>query len=121
MCVDNSRKYCLFIFFLDIPSVNLDSLLIQLRPQVATDWYQFGQAAGIEIDVLKGFSRNCSPEECIVETLDYWLRNSTKTLTWMDIVGVLKLIKHSQLASDIEKVYTTGKHCMKMICKLNVS
>ena len=109
-----------FIFSLDIPSVNLDSLLIQLRPQVATDWYQFGQAAGIEIDILKGFSRNCSPDECIVETLDYWLRNSTKTLTWMDVTGVLKLIKHSQLASDIEKVYTTGKHCMKMIILLSI-
>ena len=89
LCVDNSRKYLPFYFLLDIPSVNLDNLLIQLRPQVATDWYQFGQAAGIEIDILKGFSRNCSPDECIVEILDYWLRNSTEILTWMDVIGAL--------------------------------
>ena len=98
------------MFIIDIPSVNLDSLLIQLRPQVATDWYQLGQAAGIEKDVLDGFSRSCSPDECIVEMLDYWLSCTPKKLTWMDIVGVLKQIKHLQLASDIEKVYTTGKH-----------
>jgi hypothetical protein len=90
------------------PSVNLDNLLIQLRPQISAKWYQFGEAAGIEKAVLDSFVKSCSPDDCIVEMLDYWLRKTPKKLTWRDVAGVLKLINHSQLASAIESVYATG-------------
>ena len=93
-----------------IPSVNLDSLLVQLRPQVTTRWYQFGEAAGIEKEVLKGFLKSCSPCNCIVEMLDYWLRKSVVKPTWRDIAGVLRLINLSKLANDIERVYATGTY-----------
>jgi hypothetical protein len=104
------------IIVTDIPSVNLDSLLIQLRPQVSAKWYQFGVAAGIKKAVLDSLSKNCSPNDCIIEILDYWLRNSTKQPTWSDVAGILKLINHSQLASAIESVYVTGTYNTIFMC-----
>ena len=92
----------------DIPSINLDSLLIQLRPQITAKWYQFGEAAGIEKAVLNSFAKSCSPDDCIIEMLDYWLRKSPKKLTWRDIAGVLRAINYLQMANDIERVYVTG-------------
>ena len=89
-------------------SIDLDTLLIQLRPQVGPKWYQFGEAAGIERKVLDKYASDCAPEECIVEVLDYWLRNCTTRPTWKGIAWILKAINLQQLAFDIERVYSTG-------------
>ena len=89
-------------------SIDLDTLLIQLRPQVGPKWYQFGEAAGIEKEVLDKYASNCAPEECIVEVLDYWLRNCTTRPTWKGIARILKAINLQKLAFDIERVYSTG-------------
>ena len=89
--------------------VTLDNLLIQLRPQVTTKWFQFGEAIGVEREVLDNCAKTCSPEDCIVEMLDYWLRHSTEKPTWKDISKALKAINLPQLAHDIEEVYLTGK------------
>ena len=88
--------------------VNLDNLLIQLRQQVSPFWYQFGEAVGIESEVLDKFAHNCPPQECIVEMFDYWLRNEKELPTWGDIIKTLKVINLQQLAAEIEMVYTTG-------------
>ena len=94
-------------------SVNLDSLLIQLRSQVTPKWYEFGEAAGIERELLDKFAKQCSPEECIVEMFDYWLRSGDKP-TWRDVTKILKSIHLPQLAFDIERVYITGKHTLAL-------
>ena len=96
-------------------SVNLDSLLIQLRLQITPKWYEFGEAAGIEKEVLDKFAKQCSPEECIVEMFDYWLRSGDKP-TWRDVVKILKTIHLPHLAFDIEGVYTTGNHTLVIKC-----
>ena len=83
-------------------------MLIQLRPQVGPRWYAFGEAAGIERKVLDKYASECGPEECMVEMLDYWLRNSAKRLTWKEVARILKRINLQQLAFDIERVYSTG-------------
>ena len=92
----------------DSPKLNLDNLLIQLRPQVTSKWYQFGVAAGIQTDVLDSFAKQCSPEDCIMEMLDYWLRKHVRQPTWTDVANVLKHINLPQLASEIERVKITG-------------
>ena len=94
----------------DIHSLNLDTLLIQLRQQVTSKWYQFGEAVGIDKEVLDNYAQDCHPEDCIVEMLDYWLRKRVKQPTWREIADTLKLIGLYQLASDIEKVYSTGNN-----------
>ena len=72
----------------DSLSVNLDSLLIQLRSQVTPKWYEFGEAAGVEREVLEKFAKQCFPEDCIVEMFDYWLRISDKP-TWRDVAKII--------------------------------
>ena len=95
-------------------SVNLDNLLIQLRVQVTPKWYQFGVAAGIEREVLDKFAKQCSPEDCIVEMLDYWLRCGAKP-SWKDVAKILKTINLTQLALDIEEVDITGNFMQTML------
>ena len=89
-------------------AVNLDNLLIQLRPQVTYKWYEYGEAAGIKEEVLDNFAQQCSPEDCITEMLDYWLHNCEQQPKWKNVAAILKKISLSQLARDIELVYITG-------------
>lgn len=62
---------------------------------------------GIEREVLDYFASKCSPGECIVEMLDYWLQNHEQ-LTWREVVRALKAINLQQLALDIDSVYKIG-------------
>ena len=89
--------------------INLDSLLIQLKGKVSSKWYQFGEAAGIDKRVLDNYVKNCSPDECIVEMFDYWLRSYKGKMTWRVVAAILRSINLQQLAFDIEQVYVTGK------------
>ena len=89
--------------------LNLDTLLIQIRHEVTPKWYQFGLAVGISKETLDEFS-NFTPEECIVEVADLWLRTSVTTLTWRDVADALKGCGYHKLAEKILKVYKTGAH-----------
>ena len=99
--------YTCFVISDDSLSINLDILLIQLQSQLMPKWYEFGMAAGIEKEVLDKFAKQCSPEDCIVEMLDYWLRGDEKP-TWREVAKILRSIHLPKLAQDIEGVYTTG-------------
>ena len=88
--------------------VDLNNLLIQLRQHVSPKWYQFGEAIGVKKEILKRIAGCCSPQECIVEMLDHWLRNHTGKPTWREVAEVLNVIDLPNLAVDIERVYTTG-------------
>ena len=88
-------------------SLNLDTLLIQIRGAVTSHWYQLGQALEVSKDVLDRCS-NYPPEESIVEVLDQWLRNFPGCPTWRDVANALRRIGIQQLANDIEMVYETG-------------
>ena len=68
-------------------------------------WYQFGEVVGIEKEVLDYFASKCPPDECIVEILDFWLRNHKEQVTWKDVARALKAINLQQLALDIESIY----------------
>ena len=94
---------------LQVDNIDLDNLLIQLKAHVFSKWYQFGEVAGIDKRVLDNYAKNCSPDECIVEMLDYWLRSFTGRVTWHDVAAILRAINLQQLAFDIEQVYVTGK------------
>ena len=86
-------------------SLNLDNLLIQIRTQVTPVWYKFGQAVGVPREILNkclGFPS----EECVVEVLDYWLRNNNPT--WKDVADGLRETGLQCLANGILNVYKTG-------------
>lgn len=88
-------------------SLNLDSLLIQLRVQVTSKWREFGAAIGVPDDLLDQYS-SYPVDECLIEVLNYWL-NSCQNPTWRDVAKVLRDIELQELAEDIMNVYETGK------------
>jgi hypothetical protein len=88
-------------------SLNLDTLLIQLRGAVTSRWYQLGEALEVSKEVLDKCT-NYPPEESIVEVLDQWLRNFPGRPTWRGVANALRRTGFQQLANDIEMVYETG-------------
>ena len=88
-------------------NINLDTLLFQLRGK-NLEWYKLGEAMGIQKEMLDKFSKQCSPEECLIETLEYWLQNHIGQPTWREIAKYLKMVELNDLAEEIENVYTTG-------------
>ena len=88
-------------------ALNLDSLLIQLQDKVTQDWHQFGEALGIEKEVLHR-CLNSPPEQSIIEILDHWLRRDVEQRSWMEIARALRQINYRQLAEDIENIDRTG-------------
>jgi hypothetical protein len=88
-------------------SLNLDTLLIQIKAAATPLWYQLGEVLGIDKESLDRYSSH-PPEESIIEMLDQWLRSGPQRRTWRDVAEALKKIGLEQLASDIEKVYETG-------------
>ena len=93
--------------------LNLDSLLIQLQAEVTPNWYQFGEAIGIEKKILDKYQQY-SPEQSIIEILDNWLRNHTGQPTWREVAEALRKIGLQKLAFDIERVYDTGKYHLRV-------
>ena len=87
--------------------LNLDSLLIQLKEEATPKWYEFGQAAGMDKMTLDEYSQY-PEEECIVEVLDNWLRNHTRTPSWREVAEILRNIGLPRLGNDIDEVYQTG-------------
>ena len=92
--------------------LNLDNLLIQLRSQVTPKWYQFGLVVGIDKKVLDSYT-NYSPEVCIIEVLDHWLRNHLTKPTWRDVAHALKEIELHELAEKILREQVYVKQCMR--------
>ena len=88
-------------------TLNLDTLLIQIKTAVTSRWYQLGEALGINKESLDRYS-SYPPEESIIEMLDQWLRSSPQRRTWRDVTDALWKTGLQQLASDIENVYETG-------------
>ena len=72
-------------------------------------WYQFGEIAGVEKEFLDDIASKCSPDDCIIEMFDRWLRNSDVKPTWREVAKILKAINLQQLALDIGQVHETGK------------
>ena len=87
-------------------SLDLDSLLIQLKPQVLTKWKQFAEAVGLS-NIIKQLSQY-SDDECIVKVFDQWLKSHPTKPTWSNVADVLNDIGLHQLANNIMKVYETG-------------
>ena len=89
-------------------SLNLDTLLIQIKTQVTPKWYQLGIALKINNEILDKYSQY-SDEESIVEVLDHWLRNSSSKPTWRAVATALNKIELYELEGKILKVYETGQ------------
>ena len=70
-------------------------------------WYQLGEAFGIDKKILEKYTA-CSPEESIIEVLDYWIRSHSGQPTWKEVAETLNKIQLHELAQEIEMNYKTG-------------
>ena len=89
-------------------------MLIQIRSHVTSKWQQFGVAVGLSKDQLEKYA-GYPEEECIVEVVDYWLRNHPLTITkptWMDVAKALREIELHHLADIILSKYKEGKRSL---------
>ena len=87
-------------------ALNLDSLLIQLKPQVTSKWKEFANVVGLS-NIIKQLAKY-SPDECIVEVCDQWLKSQPNNPTWRDVANVVKEIGLYELANNILMAYETG-------------
>ena len=78
--------------------LDLNNLLHQIGSEISPKWYQFGIAVGISEEMLDECS-NHTPEEAIVEVLDYWIRNHKPS--WKDVAEVLNEIGLHELANSV--------------------
>lgn len=76
--------------FSSIESLHLDNLLIKVRDQVSSHWYQFGLAIGVPDDIMEQL-KDYSEMDGLVEVLDYWLRHHPDQPTWQEIVDAMKI------------------------------
>ena len=90
--------------------------MIQLQPEVNEKWYQFGEAIGIEKEILDKYL-SYPPDQNLIEVCDYWLRNHTGQPTWNEVAAALKQIGFQRLGCGIERVYETGiQHAVHSLC-----
>ena len=112
------------LWFLLDKSLNLDSLLIQLRP-IEDHYKQFGMVAGVPTDVLGEIESSCEKDyDALVEVCDRWLRkcrDEKVTPSWRIVAEILSLIGQYQLSHDLLDVYKTGKNCYIFSCIVLVS
>ena len=90
--------------------LDLNNLLHQIGTEVACKWYQLGIAVGISEEMLDECS-NHSPEEAVVEVLDYWIRNHK--LSWDDVAEVLNQIGLHELANNLPN---QGEKIVRLTC-----
>ena len=90
----------------DIPRIDcsvpldLNNLLRQIGTEIASKWRQLGKAVGISEEMLDECS-NCSPEEAVVEVLDYWIRNQKPS--WEDVAEALNEVGLHELANSLHQ------------------
>ena len=73
---------------------DLNSLVHTLRGSFSSKWYSFGLAIGLPKDILNHIKHH-SDEECLVEVLDYWLRNHPSKPTWEEVTEAKRKVNNS--------------------------
>ena len=81
-----------------IPPLDLNNLLNQIGSKVAPKWYELGITVGISEEMLDDCS-NRTPQEAVVEVLDYWIRNHNPL--WEDVAETLNEIGVHEVPSSL--------------------
>ena len=86
-------------------------MIIQVRP-ITSEWFNFGEAIGIPHEVLVELNNmKLADYDKLVEMLDYWFSSFPKgtSSTWRDVAKGLNIIGKNRMASELMKVYDSGK------------
>ena len=93
-------------------SLNADSMLIQVKDDITSSWYAFGEALGVSQEKLNWMqTQDHADYEKLVEICYDWFEGFPRGSkpTWRDVAKALQTAGFHTLSSDIMKVYTTGK------------
>ena len=85
-------------------SLDLENLLVKLRGKIKGHWYQFGLTIGVPKEALSQLV-GYDEEDCLVEILDYWLKNHPDQPTWKELADAMEDLRDYELATSILKVY----------------
>ena len=85
--------------------LDLESLLSKLNGKIKSQWYHFGLAIGVPNQTLDQLY-NYSEDDCLVEVLDYWLKNHPDQPTWKELADAVADLQDYELANSILKVYS---------------
>ena len=83
--------------------VDLDSLLMLLKEELAPKWYDFGLVVGVPQELMDSYS-GYPPDQCLTEVLDYWLRQHPGEMKWTEVADALKAVQLNQLAEKAQKL-----------------
>ena len=78
-----------------------ESLLTKLRGKIKSQWYHFG-VPNNALDQLHSHSE----DDCLVEVLDYWLKNHPDQPTWKELADAVADLQDYELANSILKIYS---------------
>ena len=77
---------------------DLNSLVHALRGPFSSKWYSFGLAIGLPKDILNHIKHHSdSDEECLIEVLDYWLRNHSSKPTWEEVTEAKRKVNSNSI------------------------
>ncbi len=92
-------------------NLNLDTLLIQLRP-ISEKYKLFGIVAGISPTIINEIEVHVvEPYDRLVEVCDSWLKKcriEDRVPTWNAVAEILTVIGYKSMAHEIIQVYQTG-------------
>ena len=106
--VQFSKLYTHSIQSLSPFSVNLDLLLMLLREELTPRWYEFGLVVEVPKEIMDTYLGYPS-DQCLIEVLDYWLRNHPRQLTWKEVAQALKEAKFYHLAEKALQIFSTDE------------
>ena len=85
-CANRYKSNCVLIAL----SPDLDSVLMTLHQKINNNlWYTFGLELGVPVKLLESLKRY-PQNECMVEVVDYWLRNHPNKPTWSELENAIK-------------------------------
>lgn len=85
--------------------LDLESLLTKLRGRIKCQWYHFGLTIGVPDNILDQL-RDYSEDDCLVEVLDYWLKNHPDQPTWKELADAVADLQDYELANSLLKIYS---------------
>lgn len=78
-----------------------------------SQWYWLGLAMEVPKTFLEQL-KECPENQCLVEVLDYWLRNHPDKPTWQEIANAQKKVKADFVKCTSRQGTLTIKYCNTM-------
>ena len=90
--------------------MDLDSLLILLKEELAPKWYDFGLVVGVPQELMVSYS-SYPLDQCLTEVLDYWLRHHAGMMKWAEVADAVKAVELNQLAEKAQLLSSSAQEC----------